>query len=285
MKVSRNRIYPYPIYSSLTEDYCENDFDIDADIEYDSENAIVKITSSLKDVVMRDYIENKLVGIFCHIECSSTKYREMFELQLNESGEYNIVIPLYKLNDSIEIMCALVAREKIIDFVDDNLSELYLGERISFPQYGTIGYTNTVELTIVKRIDVNGDVPSIFTVCADESSTKINIEYSGDQIVIYLPKEQYDIYENYKGIGVRVKQMMLNIPTLVEIFDLMKEDKSDFEDRPWYTVLEEALVKKGYNGFEDEAFKSKESIILAQELLGEIAKDAFDEFDCMNRDE
>ena len=285
MRVSRSRLYPYPIYSELTDHYVNNDFSVDADIEYDSENATVTLFVSLLDEQIRDLVNNRLVGLFCHVECSSTKYRELFEISVNdEDGKAVLEIPLYKLNDTVEVMCVLVAKEDIDDFKDDNLSELYRDEVIHFPRYGTIGYTDTTEMTLVKRIDVNGDVPSIFQVCEDTSGTLIQTDYNQDQIFIYLPKDQYEIYENYKGRGVRVKQMMLIIPALIEAIDQIKNDQSDYSDLPWYIVIEEAVRKKGYQGFDDESFKSRSSYEIAQEILGDVAKEAFDEFDRMNKD-
>lgn len=285
MRISKNRIYPYPIYSELSEDYKENDFSLDAEIEYDSEMATLLLNVTLKDDVMRELIINRLVGLYCHVECSSTKYRELFELSLNaDDDEYRIDIPLYKLNDSIEVMCVLVAKEKIASFVDENLSEFYEGEKVRFPQFGTIGFTDTIELSLVKRLDINGDVPSVFTIVADEEGKEIQTEFEGDQINIYIPKEQYDIYENYKGTGVRVKQMMIIIPALIEVLDIIKVGEGSFEGLPWYIVLEEAVKRLNYTGFDDDGFRNKSSFELAQEILGDVVKEAFEEFDVMNKD-
>ena len=285
MRVSKNRIYPYPIYSELTEDYINNDFALDAEIDYDSEIAILKLDVSISDIKIRELIENRLVGLYCHIECSATKYRKLFELSINNDSDiYNIEIPLCKLNGAIEVMCVLVAKENICSFDDDNLSEMFEGETIIFPQYGTIGYTDTVELTIIKRLDINGDIPSIFSIIADEESVEIQVEYECEQITIYIPKNEYEIYQNYKGTGVRLKQMMVIIPVLIEVLDYIKSDENIYENYPWYFVLEEAVKKRGYSGFSDESFKNASSLIIAQNILGDIAKEAFDEFDYMNRE-
>lgn len=285
MRISKNRIYPYPIYSELSDDYKNNDFSLEADIEYNSETAYLQFKVNIEDEVIRELIINRLVGLYCHVECSSTKYRELFELSLNtEDSVYNIEIPLFKLNDNIEVMCMLVAKENIASFSDDNLGDLYEGEKIRFPQYGTIGFTDTTELTLVKRMDINGDIPSVFTIVASEEEKEIQTEFNGDQIEIFIPKDQYEIYENYKGTGIRVKQMMVIIPALIEVLDIIKTGEGGFDDLPWFIVIEEAIKKLNYIGFDDDNFKNKPSFELAQEILGDIAKDAFNEFDAMNKD-
>lgn len=288
MRIDKNRIFPYPVYSELVDDYKENDFSLETSIEYDSETAIISLQLSLMDTVIREHLENHQMGLFCHVECSSTKYRELFSLSpFEDEFKYEISIPLSQLNGSVEIMCVIVANEEFLDFHDENISEFYEGSTIHFPIYGTIGYTDTTEFNIVKKLDINGDIPSIFSITVNENEVQKNIEvnYCNDQITIYLPKNEFSIYEEYKGTGVRVKQMMIIIPALTEIIEKLKKDSGEFESFPWYVILEEAVIKKGYeSGFADSRLINKESVLIAQELLGDVARDAFAEFDNMNKD-
>lgn len=285
MRINQSRIYPYPVFSELTNDYKCKGLVVDTELEYDSEKAYIKLKPEIEDKKICDMIENDECGLFCHVECSSTKYRELFELDYSANQpEYNIEIPLYKVNDAVEIMCAIVAKEDIDSFSDDNLNPLFDGMQISFPRYATIGYTATTEIVITKRIDVNGDVPSIFSINRSDTDTNISYDYTGDQIVVYLPAEQYKVYFDYVGQGVRVKQMMLNLPVLVDVINVVKEDNAGLENRAWYAVLESAFQRNGYTGLDDPQFKAADTIMLAQIILGDICKDAFNEFDIMNQD-
>ena len=284
MKIKQNRIYPYPVYSELTNDYNNNDFTAEIELEYDSELATINITPILSNEAIIELLENDYADLYCHIECSSTKYRELFDVDyIKDKTCYQIQIPLYKLNDTVEIVCVIVTKTAINDFHSSNLNEIYEGETISFPKYATIGYTSTTEFVIAKRIDINGDVPSIFAINKDENANKITYDYANDQIVIFLPADEYQIYYDYMGQGTRVKQMMINLPVLIDVINHIKKDKASFEDRPWYTVLEAAYTKKGFDGF-DENFMAKDSVELSQMILGDISKDAFIEFDKMNRE-
>lgn len=285
MKIKQDRLYPYPVYSQYSDDYKDNRFTCDVDLEYDSETASVKLEIVISDDKLYELVEDNNIGIYCHIECSSTKYRELFEIIPKERNiSHQIDIPLYQLNDTVEVLCVLVAKENIEGFADENLNDLYIGESITFPMYATIGYTDTTELTLTKRIDTNGDVPSIFAMCCDETGTALSYSFDGDQIVVYLPKEEYLIYESYKGLGVRLKQMMLNIPVLVDVLNYVKANENEISDKAWYPILEAAYQKKGFTGFDDTKFTSKDSVSLAQMILGDITKDAFAEFDKMNRE-
>ena len=288
MRIDKNRIFTYPVYSELINDYVTNDFSLNAEIEYDSETATIKLQLSITDAVIKEYLDNRLLGLYCHIECSSTKYRELFALSpFEEEYKYEISVPLSQLNGLVEIMCVIVANEEIVDFQDNNISDIFEGNTINFPSHATVGFTDTTEFNVVKKLDMNGDIPSIFSITANDNEEQNNIEvnFYGDQIVIYLPRNEFAIYEEYKGTGIRVKQMMIIIPALTEIIDRIRTNAGDFDSFQWYAFLEEAVIKKGYiSGFEDETFQNKDSMLLAQELLGDVAKDAFAEFDNMNKD-
>ncbi len=284
MRVKYNRIYPYPVYSELTDDYINNDFSAEIELEYDSETCTLQVVPFITNEEIIKLLENDYADLYCHVECSSTKYRELFNIDyVKENSNYQISIPLMRLNDTIEVMCVIIAKTDIKVVSSMGLKPIYEGEIISFPKYATIGYTSTTEFVITKRINVNGDIPSIFAINIDEKANAISYEFSGDQIVIFLPAEQYEIYYDYLGQGVRVKQMMINLPILVDVINRIKNDGASFEDRPWYLVIEAAFTKKGFDGF-DERFMEKDSVELSQMILGDISKDAFVEFDKMNRE-
>lgn len=284
MKIKQNRIYPYPVYSEMNDDYVVEGLKADIDLEYDSDIATIVITPYIADPSVKKLLDDDLAGLYCHVECSSTKYRELFEIDYSETiSQYEIKTPLYRLNDVVEVLCVIVTKNEIINFTSENLNSLYNEETITFPKYSTIGFTSTTEFVITKRIDINGDVPSIFAINKDESAKQISYDYSGDQIIIFLPADEYQIYYDYVGQGVRVKQMMINLPVLVDIINSIKTDRASYENCSWFAVLEAAYSKKNFDGFDDR-FMSMNSIELAQMILGDISKDAFNEFDKMNRE-
>ena len=126
MKIKQNRIYPYPVYSELTNDYNNNDFTAEIELEYDSELATINITPILSNEAIIELLENDYADLYCHIECSSTKYRELFDVDyIKDKTCYQIQIPLYKLNDTVEIVCVIVTKTAINDFHSSNLNEIY----------------------------------------------------------------------------------------------------------------------------------------------------------------
>lgn len=285
MKVRNNRLYPYPVYSKTLNHYVNNFFNVETDLTFDSEKAYINLNIDISDSVLLEMLEKNDIGLYAHVECSITKYRELFEVPLKSNGNYTIELPLASLNENIEILTVLIATRGILNYTNTNLSDEFQNEVISFPQYSMIGFTDTEEFTINKKIDTNGDIPSIFIITKSEEHDKMTFNAFNEQIQIFLPKDEYDIYERSRGTSRRIKQMMINLPVLVEVIDLIKnEDFHEFESYAWYPILEEAFKKQGYSNFEDNSFKSKNSVELGQSILGQLFKDAMNEFDALNSD-
>ena len=76
----------------------------------------------------------------------------------------------------------------------------------------------------------------------------------------------------------RLKTMMINLPVLTEIIASINSGIADYSEQPWYEVIEQSIKKKGL-GELGKDFTTRQAIEIAQSLLGDITKDAFDEFD------
>lgn len=285
MKVRNNRLYPYPVYSKRHNHYINNSFNVETELTFDFEKAYINLIIDISDYVLLEMLKNNEIALFTHIECSVTKYRELFLIPLRSNGNYTIELPLPSLNENIEVLTVIIATKAISNYENPNLSEEFQNESISFPQYSMIGFTDTEEFTINKKINMNGDIPSIFIITKSEEHDKMTFNALNEQIQIFLPQEEYDIYERSRGTSRRIKQMMINLPVLVEILDSIKNENShDYETFSWYSILEDAFKKQGYSGFEDTSFIIKNSVELGQSILGQLFKDAMNEFDALNSD-
>ena len=280
MRIRTNRIYPYPVYSVFSDDYANNCFSAEADIEYGADNATILLDVIIEDNKLREMMEAGQISLYCHMDSPVTKFRDVFKVDLNENYHAEHNYDLQQLNGNIELTCLLITNVEIDDFTDDNLAGLYEGEIVRFPRYATIGYTQTVEIELHKKTDINGEVPSIFKITPTENEEgQMTFDASDEYIYIYLPRNQYDIYMDYKGQSKRLKTMMINLPVLTEIIDSVNSGTGeDYATQPWFDVVEQGLKKFGITEFAKD-FTTRSAIEIAQLLLGNITKDAFDEFD------
>jgi len=284
MKVNEKRIFPYPVYREGSNDYKNVVFNTNIELFYDSLMATIQFQIFIDDEAICTLIENNQVGLFCHVECSKTKYREMFELDGTEKSLQTKEIDLAKLNGDIEIICFLVAKEEILNFTDENLIDFYKERSIRFPQYARIGYSTPFETKIIKHLDINGEVPSIFSVQSDDTVDMMTYEVTKNKIVILLPPNEHNIYSDYLGVDKKTKLMMMNLAVLTEIIQKIQTEPDWFESNDWFEVIREAFSKKGFEDFTSPAFTSRSAVELAQLLMPELCKNAFEEFDKSHRD-
>lgn len=282
MKVRTNKLFPYPVLSVFSDSYKDNVFLCDTTFEYDSVTAYFKLHYNLNDEGMKKLLIEGKVGLFFIVDCSETKYRELFKVTLDENNDFSKDIPLERLNGDFEIVSLVITNEEIKDYQNPNLSEIYDGEIVFLPKYAIVGFTDTEVFFVNKKIDSNGDIPSIFTITFEEEGKNMSFDPDGDVVIIYLPKNEYDIYNEYKGKHKRLKQLMINFPVLVNLLDILKEEDS-YSSKPWYNALESIIVNKGYpDGIKSDTFKNTLSTKIAQDLLGNLIQDAFAEFDELN---
>ena len=104
MRIRSNRLYPYPILCTNSLDYSDNSFNANIDIEYDSEIATILIEIELGDAEIGKLIREREVGIYCHLDSPTTKYREIFEVELdkNNHAEKAIRICLLYTSDAAD---------------------------------------------------------------------------------------------------------------------------------------------------------------------------------------
>ena len=276
MKVRVNRLYPYPVLSEMTNNFIDNKFDSDIILEYDSETAFITIKAELNDQVILSLIKNNKVSLICNIECPVTKFRQSYEVPADKIDGYKISIPLMCLNENIEAMCMLMAKEEIV-LNDDNLNDLYKEDIITYPKNATIGYTDTDEYPIIKDINTEGKVPPIIQIVDSMDAEEVSFDANQNYIYVYLPKKVHELYYDLTGEFIRTKQIQTNITVLIEILDNIKHGE-DYSDYGWYHVLDQRFRSLRYeDGLDDERLQNTESLILAQQSLGNPYEESFNE--------
>lgn len=286
MKIKKNRIFPYPIITYNNIDYNNSNFESNINLSFDYENGNAEFEVEIKvdDEVILNLLEKEKVGVFFHVECPLTKFRDVIEIKNLDKCLTRISIE--KLNGIVEAICLLISKEEIIGYINKNLNELYQNSNINFPPFSIIGYTSTESFIVNKTTKIDGDIPSIFNIIKTKDNKNfVSFDEDSDKISIYIPEKEYDKYYDLKGRVMRIKQSILIIPVLAEILEKIKNDKdTDLETNAWYDVLEKRVQDIGYDGFGDR-FKNESSFEIAQRMLGNVMEDAFYELETVFKKE
>jgi hypothetical protein len=254
--INNNISLPYPVLG-IEGDFKYGEFSVTPKIYTSDDNLyIIEDVLEISNEYLYDlYLKENLNTVY-KIVCSSTLYCEtIFE-------EKNIIIPLEKLANHIEIEVFLVAKNDILSYSDLSFNDDYrLGKNkgvFNIKKGNIIGFAGSIKIDLKSTFTKGAS--SIFKFKRGQDQT-LSFDVNEDQIVITYP---YDINQNtdiVKYLPEKHKMLFLNlfiIPALDKAFsELIKNNENgdikDFtENHEWAMILCETYS----DWFDDDTYKS-----------------------------
>lgn len=273
MRVGR-RQFPYPVinndvplskyqnstFSLMCDDFKQfNDKLIVENACYESSN------ESLQELIY----ENK-AAVSLIVECSSTIYREKFEI--TESPK-NIAIPIHKLNGKVVISAYAYTKELIKDYQDDDFLEDYQGYSFDIEPYDILAIDDGYTTKVTHQEDEDTRISSIFLVIKDitHNDEKIRVDESIHKINILVPERVFDIYDNLKSNSYfqNLFYSLLIIPALSKV--IKKLQGSEFDEIElnynWFQSITEAYKNIYNEELDSEKFQNLDALVFAQDIM------------------
>ena len=221
----RSRMYPYPVLSPITNSYLDSKFDIVISPEITKEKIVLKFTVELSDEGLRNLIDKEQATFAVHVECPSTRYRNMYKFSTNY---LEIEINSGKVNNAIHCCPFILANKEILGYTNPNFNEIYRGLSFDIEKHNVLASSTTNVVTVSKDYDEIKNVRSIFSIIQDFSGDNvIKANYENDKIVIKIPKDQFEDYRIAKSVPFNTSTIhaILIIPVLLQIFENIKNGK------------------------------------------------------------
>lgn len=263
-----NKLYPYPVLWKNNDDYINSSFDCDIDIEKNFDIITIKAKFKLRNKEINNLIEEQKAEYLLHIEAPATLYRL---IKSSMQNEFSFDIEDGHLLGEISLCPFIVVREKITDYYNSKFNTDYEGVTFNLDIGNILAIGTQCKFSIEKDTEDLADVPSIFIVYKREDDDKIDmkVEINSDKIRIGLNR---DVYENYNH-AVALQSSMLDIvntaiifPTLVYVFEQLREGLEDYKDYRWFRAIEKLLNKESIY-LNTETMDSIISIDLAQKIM------------------
>lgn len=276
MKIKNTRIFPYPVLSSMYDDYINCNFGIDVKAKKGKKRLYVEILPTIESKTISSLIQNNNAEIIAHLECGRTRYRTTKKLKLNELS--NFEIPNGDLSDDLEVIAFVVARKDISNFGCSNneFNSDYGNTTFEIENGSILAISNQKDIPVPKDIFDLSNVNSIVSIISkqdDDTSRNIDINLTDKKIRVILPK---DTYIDYSGIGktenkyTPILHSMFVFPALVYALDYLKsmdDDKwIDVENYLWFKVIKKK-VEELHGQFDKKIIEKYSSVIIAQELI------------------
>ncbi len=270
MVKNQNKLFAYPVLSYDTDDYVGVNFTLESTKILEKRKRISKLKYlfAVDDLYIRLLIDNKQAKGVLKIYCPTTKYREMIDL---EYGENEIILNNENVNNRVELESYIILMEDINNFYSLNFNNDYSNDSFNLEKGSIIAMGKYENLFIEKDIYEFTKVSSIIKVRkASENQKELSIDYSDQNIYVYLPENDFITYSQYAKHCLDVVNSMVIFPALVYVLEALAKDEellSQYEYNRWFRVINKK-VKEIYNMDLTSTFIiNADSIIIAQKIL------------------
>ena len=276
----RNKLYPYPVLSDQTNDYVNSSFTMELIASHGINEVCFSITLMLKNSGIERLIKDKSAEFVIHIECPYTSYREVI---CTDDVKVTKNIPEHRLNGKVFVCAFILAKEELIGYANDCFCSDFKGMSFDLERGSIIAIGGEEKIIDVqKEVEELNKIPSIFTICKrpDNSDESMKISLDGaEKITISLSNQGFVRYKQLLSNPIMepVMHSMLIVPTLIYVFEKLKQDGIDnYEDRKWYRSIERSLRKCFDNLYLADLLEQFPSFELAQKSINQPINRSFD---------
>lgn len=276
-----NRNFPYPILNRepIYSTYNHSNFKLNTEI-YVKDNKLVFSNTNyyLRDEYIENLIENGFIKVYMVVECSWTIYRKTFEIK---SKPENIEIDLGNLDGKVVVSSFGVVEKEIAHFHSDSFSENYVEYSFKLGKNDIVLIDDGFDFPIVYDESEDDKVSSIFDVISDEQRNEgIQVSPAPRKINIYIPKEQFEKYNNMK-YNDNLNQIFFSSLLVPSLIHVLKDIQFDAKNSEKYENITDIIseytwfnsIAKQFKNIKDQeltltSFKELDIMTFSQELIG-----------------
>lgn len=285
-----NKNYPHPVLNKLTDDYNHDQAQFDILIAQRTEGSNYKLICNVE--LFEDNLEQLLrdgaIKFVVKLVCTATRYRAVFEF---DNLQEMITLPSSYVEKKIELSTFIVAKTIINSYSSQAFDADYEDATFSIFPGDILAEGSEYSMNIDKKIDPLTKVPSIFTIVSnsDKNSPQIDVQSSGDKIVITLNSINFEKYKKLKQLQNQYGQLaaltssIFITPAMVMILDEVRRELSSFHndyesikdfieeqesEHRWFKVINMKLKDLEIDLYDTENI-SDSSLVLSQKLLGD----------------
>lgn len=282
------KIPPYPILNKSLNmsSYKNSNFSFNYELEETKELFKIKNTKiETNSLDLLNYFNQKKLKAIVIVECSSTIYRNQFEISIIPT---DIEIPIKNLNDKVEISCFVYATEDIENYSSQDMQDAYQGYSFNIEKYSVFAVDDGITMKVEYDDKEDNKVSSIFSVIKsfDQNLNNMKVELNDRKIKITLPEKSFEYYDALKDKEPfqSIFFSILVIPALTYVFNEIQKfpDETELDDiidkYSWFKSIVASYKKIHYTDLDYETFKQLTPLELAQDLMNNCTTNSFDDF-------
>ena len=262
-------LFAYPVLTPELDDYLDNN-SFDAQINVNPESfGVISVSADFKldNQSLKELVDSGNACYALHVEGVASSYRKLWVNDEDQTFIRNTIVE-GDIRKKLQINAMVIANADIDNYSNINFNNLYYDE-----DYVVTNLKKGDILAFLPTKDGRSGTESIFTV-APHNEPYMNVELSGDTIVLNLPTEVFSIYKHC-GNSIQSKEYFISlffIPALTFVLSEIK-NKNVSEDLDWYQSIDALLTQEGIN------LNNESTLTIAQRLLNcPLIKSVHDKF-------
>lgn len=262
------KLYPHPVLWDRVDDYNKSKFDCDIKMRRDIRKFTFDVDFILDNEELENMIKDNLAEFVLHIESPASSYRILEKtsfryLRINLLDE--------KILGKISLCPFIIAKEDIKDYCNNDWNEEYRGFKFNISKGSILAIGSQYNFTVEKEKEELSNLPSIFTIYKKETTEEIpiEVEINSEKIKIGLNIKDYEKYSPTKygtEDNINIVNAFLIFPTLLYVFEQLKENFEEYEEYRWFKSIGRMLNKYSLK-LDYDLVSSKSSLELAQKLM------------------
>lgn len=284
-----NRIYPYPILSNVNGSVLDSHFDVEVEptILQDGLKVSFAFSVALKNKALKQLVENRNVGIFVHVECPLTTFREVYQIlpevcqsrsEERLEGKWVKEIPATKLSKRVEV-CPFIIACKDFRYSNEKVDSFYQGMTFDIDAGAILAEgTQKVFNVDIARTKLKSTNSIFYTVpSTNENQVAMSVDSDEDRIRITMPKAMFDCYHMMKSSTANDSMLwsLIIIPAFVSALERVRttreSDREAFENLSqlkWFISVNKVVREKYGFELDSEAFVASDVVEMASSIIG-----------------
>ena len=255
--MATSKSYPFPVLGN--EDDITGLFKPSLRYSLEPTSIVIDCEFQLSNPTIEELLAKNMAAYLVQVECGNTFYRRTFT---TTEPKLTIEIEAGDLRDKVDVSFCICATSSIPDYSPDGIHPDLAGEPTFVEKGDVLADGGTGSFMADKDFDpLKAPVSSFMKIKeAEEKTGPMTIDYSGDQIVIRLSKDDYKNYAFSRKYAVSSLHASLVLPALIDAIYVINNKSDDYDGQPWFTRIQQICRERDID--------ITDSLTAAQRLLG-----------------
>jgi hypothetical protein len=269
------RAYPHPVLAHWGDDILNSNFQGVVSGKGARNAYVFDAVFKTNNVDLLALIERNKAMYAVHVECTSTRYRNLFK---SAAEKFSFEIGASLIDGKVEVCALIIAAKPVEKYKNADFHPDYGKSVFSVSRGDTLAVAQDQIIEATKKHDPLRKVSSIFSIVPndDPNATGMDIETGGQKVVIRLSKPNFDSYLTLRH-STAYHPMLIGsiiVPALVDTLERLRRAAHEsaldsYSDFRWYMVIERKLRQMNIRLEEDPESFADSSLKIAHEMLGQ----------------